>query len=106
MLVAEAGASKKSFAILRAVGATQAQLSARLAWRAVRTALVGIAIGLPVGALAGWLFTLKTGNWPGIPHYFVLPFPVVAEGALGALLFALIVAVPTSMSLVRRASRC
>ena len=106
MLVAEADASKKSFAILRAVGATQAQLSARLAWRAVRTALVGIAIGLPVGALAGWLFTLKTGNWPGLPHYFVLPFPVVAEGALGALLFALIVAVPTSMSLVRRASRC
>ena len=105
MLVAEADASKKSFAILRAVGATQAQLSARLAWRAVRTALAGIALGLPAGALAGWLFTLKTGNWPGLPHYFVLPVPVVAEGALGALLFALIVAVPTSMSLVRRASR-
>ena len=105
MLVAEADASKKSFAILRAVGATQAQLSARLAWRAARTAIVGIAIGLPMGALVGWLFTLKTGNWPGIPHYFVLPVPVVAEGALGALLFALIVAVPTSMSLVRRASR-
>ena len=106
MLVAEADASRKAFATLRAVGATRQQLSARLAWRAVHTALLGMAIGLPVGALAGWLFTLKTGNWPGLPHYFVLPAGVISEGALGALAFALIVAVPTAMSLVRRTIRC
>ena len=105
MLVAEADASRKSFATLRAVGATRQQLSARLAWRAVHTALLGMLVGLPVGALAGWLFTLKTGNWPGLPHYFVLPAGVIGEGAIGALAFALIVAVPTAMVLISREMR-
>ena len=105
MLVAEADAARKSFATLRAVGATRQQLSARLAWRAVHTALLGMLVGLPVGALAGWLFTLKTGNWPGIPHYFVLPAGVIGEGAIGAIAFALIVAVPTAMILVGREMR-
>jgi len=100
MLVAEADARRREFATLRAVGATKAQLAVRLAASAVRTALAGILIGLPVGSLAGWLFTFKTGNWPGLPHWFVLPVGVVSEGALGALVFALVFAIPTSLSLV------
>ena len=102
MLVAEADARRREFATLRAVGATKAQLAGRLAASAVRTALVGVLVGLPVGALAGWLCTFKTGNWPGLPHWFVLPVDVVAEGALGALVFALVFAVPTALSLVPR----
>ncbi len=67
---------------------------------------VGVAAGLPVGALVGWLFTFKTGAmWPGLPHYFVVPVRLVAEGALGALVFALVFAVPTALALVRRATR-
>jgi len=105
MLVAEAEARRREFAVLRAVGATRGQLAGRLALSAVKTALVGIVSGLPVGALAGWLCTFKTGNWPGLPHWFVLPVSVVAEGAFGALLFALLFAVPTALALVARSRR-
>jgi len=105
MLVAEADARKREFVTLRAVGATKAQLAGRLVASAIKTSLVGIAFGLPVGSLVGWLFTFKTGNWPGLPHWFVLPVDVVAEGALGALVFALVFAVPTALGLVRTKRR-
>ena len=98
MLVADADAAKREFAVLRAVGATRGQLTARLAHGALRTAAWGIVFGLPVGALVGWLFAIKTGSvWPGLPHYFVVPWQVLAEGTLGALAFVLVVAVPTSV---------
>jgi hypothetical protein len=106
MLVAEADSRRREFATLRAVGATKAQLAATLAASAVKTALAGIAAGLPVGAFVGWLFTFKTGSfWPGLPHWFVVPWRLVAEGAVGAIVFALVFAVPTSLALVRRATR-
>ncbi len=106
MLVAEADARRRAFATLRAVGATKAQLAGRLALSAVKTALVGIVAGLPVGALVGWLFTFKTGAiWPGLPHWFVIPWRVTVEGAVGAIAFALAFAVPTALALVRRATR-
>ena len=106
MLVADADAAKREFAVLRAVGATRGQLAARLAGGAVRTAVRGIVLGLPVGALAGWLFAIKTGSvWPGLPHYFVLPARVLVEGTLGALVFVLLVAVPTALVLITHAIR-
>ena len=106
MLVADADATKREFAVLRAVGATKGQLTLRLARGAVRTAFWGIVCGLPVGALAGWLFSFSTGAvWPGLPHYFVLPVRVVLEGAAGAVVFALAFALPAAHVIVRRAAR-
>ena len=106
MLVAEADAAKNEYAVLRAVGATRAQLVAKLAAAALRTAARGILIALPFGALAGWLFAVKTASvWPGMPRYFVVPWSIIAEGAAGAVLFALVVAVPTAMSIVKRAAK-
>ena len=103
MLVADADAAKHAFAVLRAVGATRAQLAARLAGGALRTAAWGVLFGLPAGALAGWLFSFRTARiWPGMPHYFVVPWGVIAEGTLGALVFVLAVAVPTALVLVGR----
>lgn len=106
MLVAEADSRRRELAVLRAVGATKWQLAASLASSAVKTAAAGIAAGIPLGALVGWLFTFKTGSfWPGLPHWFVVPWRIVAEGAIGAVVFALAFAIPTAMSLVRRATR-
>ncbi len=106
MLVADADAARRSFVVLRAVGATRAQLVLRLARGAVKTALWGIVFGVPVGSLAGWLFSLSTGGvWPGLPHYFVLPVRVVAEGAVGAVAFALVFALPSAWALIVRATR-
>ena len=65
-----------------------------------------LVLSVPAGVLAGWLFAIKTGSiWPGLPHYCVVPWRVLAEGTFGALVFVLLVAVPTSMFLVGRAIR-
>ena len=106
MLVAEADAAKNEYAVLRAVGATRAQLVSRLAAAALKTAAWGILIALPFGALAGWLFAIKTASvWPGMPHYFVIPWRIIVEGALGAVVFALVVAIPTAMTIIKRATK-
>lgn len=106
MLVADADAAKREFAVFRAVGATRSQLAWRLALRALRTAAWGTLFGLPLGSAVGWLFAGRTGAvWPGLPHYFVVPWRIVAEGAAASLAFVLVVAVATSSYLVARAIR-
>lgn len=103
MLVAEADARRREFAVLRAVGATRAQLARRLADSALRTALCGIVIAIPLGALAGWLFSIKTAAiWPGMPHWFVVPWRIILEGAAGAIAFALLFAIPTALKQVEK----
>ena len=105
MLLASADSRKREFVVLRAVGATKAQLAAVLAREALKVAFGGLVFGLFGGALVGWLFTSGTraamANW-GIPPNFAVPWTVVAEGAAGAVVFALAVAVPTALAIVSR----
>ena len=105
MLAASAQSRKYEFRVLHAVGATRLQLAAMLAIEALRTAAGGIVIGFPCGALAGWLFTSATraamSNW-GIPANFAVPWAVTLEGASGAMLISLAVAVPASLAIVFR----
>jgi len=106
MLVADADAARRELAVLRAVGATRSQLAWRLARGALRTALAGIVVAVPGGALCGWWVSRSTGSmWPGFPHHFAAPWRVLAEGAAGSLVFVLLVAVPASLLLVSRARR-
>ena len=91
---------------MRAAGATLGQVACALARTAVRTAFIGIAAGFPIGAAAGWYASLGTaGHWPGMPHHFAVPWAVVIEGAAGAVVFALVVAVPTAAWIVGGARR-
>ena len=108
MLVASADSRKREFVVLRTIGATKGQLARTLVGEALKVAGGGVLIGLFGGALVGWLCTAGTraamSNW-GIPPSFAVPFSVIAKGAVGAIAFALIVAVPTSMVIVGKASR-
>ena len=108
MLVASADARRRTFAVLRAVGATRLHMAGLLAREALAVAAKGIACGFVFGALAGWLFTHATratmANW-GLPPNFAVPWAAIARGALGAVGFVLLVAVPTSLALIRRATR-
>ena len=105
MLVASADSRKREFRVLRAVGATKGQLAQVLIGEALKVAGWGILIGLLGGALVGWLCTTGTraamANW-GIPPSFAVPLVSIAKGAVGAIVFASIVAVPTSMAIVRK----
>ena len=105
MLVASFESRRREFVVLRAVGATRFQLAKVLVGEALAVAVAGVALGLFGGALVGWLCTAGTraamSNW-GLPATFAVPLGVIAEGALGAVVFALLVAVPTALAIVRR----
>ena len=99
--MAEADACRREHAVLRAIGATKGQIAARLAASALRTALAGIAIGLPAGAFFGWVAAGRTAAvWSGMPRYFAVPWRIVTEGSVGALVLALAVALPVSLYIV------
>ena len=105
MLVASFESRRREFAVMRAVGATRLQLARVLVGEALRVASAAVVLGLFGGALVGWLCTAGTraamANW-GLPATFSVPFAVIAEGALGAVVFALLVAIPASLAIVRR----
>ena len=105
MLVASFESRRQEFAVLRAVGATQFQLAKVLIGEALGVAIVGVALGLAFGAPLGWLCTTGTraamANW-GLPATFVVPMPIIAKGAFFSIVFALAVAVPAALTIVRR----
>ena len=108
MLVASAEARRREFRVLRAVGAQRSQLVGVLVREALKLAIAGIALALPLGALVGWLFTAGTraamANW-GLPPSFAFPVLTIAKGAFGAVAFALLVAVPAAAFVVLRQTR-
>ena len=57
MLVASFESRRREFAVLRAVGATRFQLAKVLIGEALAVAVVGVALGLALGAPLGWLCT-------------------------------------------------
>ena len=105
MLVASFESRRREFAVLRAVGATRFQLAKVLIGEALGVAIVGVALGLALGAPLGWLCTTGTraamANW-GLPATFVVPMPIIAKGAFFSIVFALAVAIPASLAIVRR----
>ena len=104
MLVASADARRRQFLVLRAIGATRAHIARLLVREALAVAAGGVIVGGLCGALAGWLFTAVTratmANW-GLPPAFAVPYGAIVRGALGAVAFALVIAVPTSIRLMR-----
>lgn len=105
MLVASFDSRKREFRVLRAVGATKGQLARVLVGEALKIALWGVVIGLLGGALIGWLATSGTraamANW-GIPPNFAVPYLPIVKGAFGAILFVLVVSVPTAFGIISR----
>ena len=105
MLVASFESRRREFAVLRAVGATRFQLAKVLMGEALGVAVVGVALGLALGAPLGWLCTTGTraamANW-GLPATFVVPMLIIAKGAFFSIVFALAVAIPASLAIVRR----
>ena len=105
MLVASFDSRRREFSAMRAVGATRLQLAEVLVGEALRVAVAGVALGTAGGAAAGWLCTSATraamSNW-GLPATFDMPVATVAVAAVFAVLFALAVAIPSALALVRR----
>jgi hypothetical protein len=86
---------RRDLAVLKTIGFTQRQVAATVAWQATIAAIIGIAVGVPLGIILGrWLWTLFARQ------IYAVPEPTVPAGsvlllALGTLLLAnLVAAVP------------
>ncbi|MGA2304958.1 MAG: FtsX-like permease family protein [Acidimicrobiales bacterium] len=91
-LVASVRRRRREFALLKALGFTQRQLAATVAWQSSVSAAVGVIFGVPLGiALGRWLWTLFARGISAVPEPSV-PVLTVVLVALGALTFANLVA--------------
>jgi len=87
-LVASVRQRRRQFALLKALGFTQRQIAASVAWQSSVAALVGVLAGVPIGiALGRWLWILFAGGISAVPHPTV-PIAAIAAVALGAVAFA------------------
>ena len=83
---------RRELALLKALGFTPRQLAAAVAWQATVAALVGIVVGVPLGIIAGrQLWTVFARSIDAVPDPTVPTVSVVLV-ALGALVFANLVA--------------
>jgi hypothetical protein len=91
-LVASVRHRRRDLAMLKALGFTPRQLAATVAWQSTVTALIGIIIGVPLGIVIGrQLWTVFADNINAVPDPTV-PVVSVVLVALGALVFANVVA--------------
>jgi ABC-type antimicrobial peptide transport system permease subunit len=91
-LVASVRRRRRDLALLKALGFTQRQLAASIAWQATVAALIGCLIGIPLGIAVGReLWNLFARSISAVPSPTV-PILSVALVGLGALLFANLVA--------------
>jgi predicted lysophospholipase L1 biosynthesis ABC-type transport system permease subunit len=92
-LISSVRQRRRQFALLKALGFTQGQIAASVAWQSSVAAVVGVVLGVPIGiALGRWLWTLFADGISAVPHPTV-PTLSIAAVALGAVVFANLVAV-------------
>lgn len=100
-LVASVRRRRRDLALLKALGFTQRQLAAAVAWQATVAAVIGLVVGIPIGALIGReLWTLFARNINVVPEPTV-PVLSMTVLALGALIFANVVALLPGRSAAR-----
>jgi len=110
ILVSSVRRRRRDLALLKALGFTQRQLSAAIAWQATVAALIGIVVGLPLGIVIGrelWMLFARNINAVPDPTVSILSVGLIAAGALAfSNLVAVIpgrIAARTSTALVLRA---
>jgi len=83
-LLASVRRRRHDLAVLKTIGFTRRQLAATVAWQATMAAIVGSAVGIPLGiALGRWLWTafarqIYAVPEPAVPVGAVLLLPLVA----------------------------
>ena len=93
ILVATVRRRRRDLALLKALGFTQRQLSASIAWQSTVSAIIGVMVGLPLGIVGGrelWLLFARSID--AVPDPTVPALSMVFIG-VGALVFANLIAV-------------
>jgi hypothetical protein len=83
---------RREFALLKALGFSRRQLASTVTWQSTAAAVVGAVVGIPLGiALGRWLWTVFADGINAVPSPDVPVLGVVAV-AVGAIIFANLVA--------------
>jgi ABC-type antimicrobial peptide transport system permease subunit len=100
-LVASVRRRRRELALLKALGFSQRQLAASIAWQATVASLIGCVVGIPLGIVAGrQLWTLFSRSINVVPHPVVPAITLIVVG-VGALLFANLMAALPGRSAAR-----
>ena len=100
-LIASVRRRRRDLALLKTLGFTSRQLATAVSWQATVGGRVGAVIGVPLGILVGReLWTLFAGSINAVPHPTVPAVSVVLV-AVGALVFANLVAALPGRSAAR-----
>jgi putative ABC transport system permease protein len=100
-LIASVRRRRRDLALLKALGFTERQLAAAVAWQATVAAVIGLALGVPIGTVVGReLWTLFAQSINVVPQPTV-PVPSVIFVSVGALIFANVVALLPGRSAAR-----
>jgi len=87
-LAASVRQRRRDLALLKALGLTQRQLSAAVAWQATVTTVIGVMVGIPLGVVIGrQLWTLFANSLDAVPDPTVPALSLLLVG-IGALVFA------------------
>jgi hypothetical protein len=100
-LAASVRRRRRDLALLKALGFTEGQLSAAVAWQATVTAVIGAVVGIPLGIVVGrQLWIVFARNLNAVPDATVPGLSVLLVAA-GALVFANFVAALPGRSAAR-----
>ena len=103
-LAASVRRRRRVLALLKTLGFTRRQLGAAVSWQATVAAVVGIALGLPLGIAAGReLWILFARNIDAVPDPTVPALSIILLAA-GTVVFANLVAALPGLSAARTAS--
>jgi FtsX-like permease family len=104
-LLAAVRRRRHDLAMLRTLGFTHRQLAATIAWQSTSIVLVGLLIGVPAGVVLGRTLWSAFGDELGVVVVPVVPWPLVAAVAGGAIVLAATVATLPGRAAGRTAAR-
>jgi hypothetical protein len=101
LLVVSVGRRRQEMGLLKALGFVNTQVAAAVGWQATTVVLVGIVIGVPLGVAAGDAVWRSFARNLGVVPVSVVPVPLIAALALGALVVANLLAVVPAITAAR-----
>src|SRR5260370_1131630 len=76
---------RRDFALMKALGGSQAQLMGMFLLEALVLAVVGVAVGFVVGSAAAWAISEGNFHTAALPHLSVLPLVLLLNVAIAAM---------------------
>jgi putative ABC transport system permease protein len=101
LLVVSVGRRRQEMGLLKALGFVNSQVALAVSWQATTVVLVGIVIGVPLGAAAGDAVWRAFARNLGVVPVSVVPVPLIAGLAVGALVLANLLAVVPAITAAR-----